>query len=261
MDRKPAPLRIACLSAESADICARLGAWDDVVAVTAYADQTGLAPRPIVSGFSSGSVERILSQQPSLILVFSDVQAELAAALIRAGATVLATNQRSLAEVASAIRLIGRALGRGDAGEDLARSFECELAALRRTPARRPRVYFEEWPDPPVSAIGWVGELIELAGGDDIFARRRGRSAGERRVRDEEVIAAAPDFIFASWCGKSVDLPALRHRFATTPAALSGRITELPSAEFLQPGPRLLDGARRLASLLTHFILKSAVGG
>ena len=247
-------MRIACLSSESADICARIGAWEDVVAVSAYADQTGLDRRPVVSGFSTGDAERILAHRPDLLITFSDVQAEIAAALIRAGATVLATNQRTLAEIAATVRLVARAVGRGDAGEKLAADFERQLREMRRTPVRRPRVYFEEWPDPPISGIAWVGELIELVGGDDIFANRRGRSANDRIVRDEDVISAAPDFIFASWCGKKADLPSLRQRFAATPAASAGGIIELPSSDFLQPGPRLIDGARRLKQTLEDFV-------
>ena len=246
-------MRIVCLSAESADICARIGAWEDVVAVSAYADQAGLDHRPVVSGFSTGDAERILAHRPDVVITFSDVQAEIAAALIRAGATVLATNQRTLAEIAATVRLVARAVGRADAGEKLAVDFERQLRELRRTPVPRPRVYFEEWPDPPISGIAWVGELIELLGGDDIFASRRGRSASERTVRDVEVIASFPDFIFASWCGKKVDLASLRRRFSDTPAALAGRIVELPSSDFLQPGPRLIEGARALQRTLQDF--------
>lgn len=246
-------MRIACLSAESADICARLGAWGDVVAVSAYADQTDLDRKPVVSAFSTGDAGRVLAHRPDIVITFSDVQAEIAAALIRAGATVLATNQRTLAEIAAAIRLIARAIGRVAAGEKLAADFERQLSELRRAPSRRPRVYFEEWPEPPISGIAWVGELIELAGGEDIFASRRGRSAGERTVRDDEVLAAAPDFILASWCGRKVDLAALRDRFSETPAARAGRIAEMPSSDFLQPGPRLLGGARTLHRMLADF--------
>ena len=246
-------MRIACLSAESAVICARIGGWQDVVAVSAYADQTGLDRRPVVSGFSTGDAERILAHRPDIVITFSDVQAEIAATLIRAGVTVLATNQRTLKEIAATVRLVARAVGRGDEGEKLAADFEHQLREMRRTPLRRPRVYFEEWPDPPISGIAWVGELIELIGGDDIFATRRGRSASERTVCDEDVVAAVPDFVFASWCGKKVNLPSLHRRFSDTPAARAGRIVELPSADFLQPGPRLLDGARTLRRALEDF--------
>jgi iron complex transport system substrate-binding protein len=239
-------LRIVCLSAETADLCARVGAWDDVVAVSAYADQTGLPPKPIASGFSSGGPEFIQKFAPDLILGFSDVQADLAAALIRLGLTVLITNQRSLVETAVALRLVARAVGRASEGERVIGEFEQDLAKLKRPAGSGPRVYFEEWPDPPITGIGWVGELIELLGGVDIFADRRGRAARERQVSDEEVRSRAPNVILASWCGKPVELEGLKARFQETPAGRSGQFHEIPGAEILQPGLRLLDGAHRM---------------
>lgn len=239
-------MRIACLSAETADLCSRLGAWEQVVAVSAYADQTGLPRRPVVSGFSTGDVDRILAHQPDLVLTFSDVQAALCAALVRAGATVLATNQRTLAETAETMRMVGRLIGQGREGEQLATEFERQLESLRTERARKPRVYFEEWPDPPVTGIAWVGELIELAGGCNVFADRRGRFARERQVTDAEIVAAAPEVVLASWCGKPVDSVALGRRLAGTPAVRAGRVHELPGSEILQPGWRLLEGARRM---------------
>ena len=230
-------MRLVCLSAETADLCARLGAWDDVVAVSAYADQTGLPPKPVASGFSSGGADFILRFAPDLVLGYSDVQADLAAALIRAGATVLITNQRTLAETVSAMRLVGRALGRDSEAEAVIARFEAELAALRRPLGSGPRVYFEEWPDPPITGIPWVGELIELLGGIDVFADRRGRAAKQRVTSDEEARAREPEVVAASWCGKPVDLGELKRRFVGTPAGLAGRIHEIPSADILQPGP------------------------
>jgi iron complex transport system substrate-binding protein len=246
----PALPRLACLSAESADLCARLGAWPQVVAVTAYADQAGLDPRPIVSGFSKGDVDRILAHSPDLVLAFSDVQASLCADLVRAGATVFATNQRTLAETAAAMRAIARLIGHADAGDRLVAEFEQSLTDLRRVRPRPPRVYFEEWPDPPVTGIAWVGELIELAGGCDVFADRRHRFARERTVTDPDILAAAPEVILASWCGKPFDRASLEARLAGTPAVRAGRVFELPGAVILQPGWRLLEGARRLREIL-----------
>jgi iron complex transport system substrate-binding protein len=247
-------VRIVCLSAESADICARLGAWDDVIAVSAFASQEGLAPRLVIGGFSTADVDRIAGLSPHLVIAFSDVQAEMAAQLIRAGCTVLATNQRTLAEIAQTIRLIGRAIDRSAAGGSLADQFTRELAALRATPEHRPRVYFEEWPEPMISGIGWVGELIELCGGTDLFAARRGRAARERMVEPGEVIGANPDLILASWCGKRVDLDAIRARpgFDRISAVQRGAIHALDSADVLQPGPRLLEGARKIRRLIDH---------
>jgi iron complex transport system substrate-binding protein len=242
-------LRIVCLTGETADLCARLGAWDDVVAVSAYAAQSGLAAKPVASGFSSGGAEFILKFEPDLVLGFSDVQADLAASLIRAGANVLVTNQRTLAETSAAMRMIAGAVGRGAKGEEVVAEFERELDALRNTDGRKWRVYFEEWPEPPISGIGWVGEIIERCGGIDVFANRRGRSAKERMVTNAEIIAAQPEIILASWCGKPVDHAALTKRFATTPAGVTGRIHEIPGDEILQPGLRLIRGARRLREI------------
>lgn len=205
-------MRIVCLSAEAADICVRLGAWDDVIAVSAFASQMGLAPRPVIGGFSTTDCDRVAALCPDLVICFSDVQADIAAQLIRCGCAVLATNQRTLAEIIGTIRLIAGAIGRTDAGERLAREFLHELDTLKSSVKPLPRVYFEEWPDPMISGIGWVGELIEHCGGVDVFAARRGPASKERTVTAEEVIAANPDLIIASWCGKRVDIDAIRSR-------------------------------------------------
>lgn len=240
-------MRIVCLSAETADLCARLGAWEDVVAVSAYADQSGLPTRPIATGFSSGDAERVLRFEPDLVLGFSDVQADLASALIRAGATVLVTNQRTLSETVSAMRLIARAIGRD--GETSIAEFERALAPVSTPHSLRPRVYFEEWPDPPIAGIGWVGELIERAGGIDLFADRRGKSAKSRLVSDAEVQGRSPDVILASWCGKPVNIEKLRARFGETPAGRFNQIYEIQSADILQPGMRLVCGYRALLDI------------
>jgi len=241
-------VRIVCLSAEAADICARLGAWDDVVAVSAFAAQTGLAPRPVIGGFSRTDCGRVAELHPDLVICFSDVQADIAAQLIRGGCTVLATNQRTLREIAETIRLIGGAIGRTTAAKQLVKEFHQDLEALQNSTTPQPRVYFEEWPDPPISAIGWVGELIEHCGGMDLFAARRGRASRERVVAPEEVIAADPDIIVASWCGRRVDVGAIRARagFSNLRAVQDGQIHTIHSDLLLQPGPRVLEGGREL---------------
>ncbi len=228
-----------------------MGAWDDVVAVSAYADQTDLPPKPIASGFSSGGADFILKFEPDLVLGYSDVQADLAAALIRAGVNVFVTNQRTLAETVQAMRMVGRVIGRAAEVDERIAAFERELDLLRRSPAAmEPRVYFEEWPDPVITGIAWVGEIIELLGARDLFADRRGRSAKERLTTDDEICARAPEIILASWCGKPVDHDAIRKRFAQTPAGRNGQIHEIPSADILQPGLRLPRGVRFIRSIL-----------
>jgi iron complex transport system substrate-binding protein len=183
------------------------------------------------------------------VLGYSDVQADLAAALIRAGATVLITNQRTLEETKAAMRMVGGAIGRATATEGVIAEFERELHALRREPGSGPRIYFEEWPDPVVTGIAWVGELIELLGGTDIYADRRGRAAKERSATDDETRERRPEVVVGSWCGKPVDLPVLRKRFETTPAGIRGQIYEIPSDAILQPGARLIRGAQALQAI------------
>ena len=241
-------MRIVCLSAEAADVCARLGAWEDVVAVSAFASQEGRPPRPVIGGFSTVDADRVAALAPDLVICFSDVQAEIAAQLIRRGCTVLATNQRTLAEISGAIRLIARAIGRDSAGETLANHFLAAVKALGNATEPRPRVYFEEWPDPLISGIGWVGELIEQCGGIDVFAGRRGRASRERGVTIEEVIAANPEIIIASWCGRRVDTGTIRARpgFSAIRAVQEDEIHAIDSGILLQPGPAVLDGAREL---------------
>ena len=241
-------MRIVCLSAEAADICAKIGAWDDVVAVSAFAPQNALTRRPVIGGFSTADCDRIVTLAPDLIITFSDVQAEFAAQLIRAGCSVLATNQRTLADIAQAIQMIGGALGRSASAEALATAFLHDIEALTTTASPRPRVYFEEWPEPMISGIGWVGELIERTSGDDVFAARRGKASRERVVAAEDVISANPDVIIASWCGKPVDLASIRNRpgFQEIAAVRRGELHAVDSDILLQPGPRVLDGAREL---------------
>ncbi len=188
---------------------------------------------------------------------FSDVQADLAATLIRANLQVLVVNQRSLAEILDVIRLLGRVVGAEAGAEALVAGYEARLASARASTARRarrPRVYFEEWPEPMIAANRWVSELIEVAGGIDVFAARSSAKASkDRQVTSEEVLAARPDVILASWCGKPVDLPsfAARPGWADLPALRAGRVHEIDSAIILQPGPGALTaGLDRLQALL-----------
>lgn len=247
------PERIICLSAESADICGRLGAGNRVVAVSSYASREMRAGRRIVGGFSTLKREELLELQPDLVITFSDVQAEIAADLIRRHCTVLATNQRSLRQIAEAILLIGRAIGCAPEAEALADDFERQLKQLRHAPTRRPRVYFEEWDEPPISGIGWISEAIALVGGEDIFSSQDGKASRERQVDPAAVIAADPEIIFASWCGKPVNAAAIAARpgWEAIRAVQTGQIHEIHSDDLLQPGPRVLQGIEQMRRVIT----------
>ena len=242
------PQRIVCLTEEPTEILYALGEHERIVGISAYTERPPEARRdkPVVSAFVDGSLRKIQALEPDLVIGFSDIQADLARKLIANNLNVLIFNQRSIQEILDVVVDVGRLVGRADAAADLVGSYITGLeAAQDRAAARghRPRVYFEEWDDPMISAIQWVSELIGIAGGDDIFAERStGKLAKERFVQPQEVLDAAPEVMLASWCGKRFDRDAVLSRpgWSAIPAIENGRIHELSSAEILQPGPACL---------------------
>jgi polyphosphate kinase len=216
------------------------------VGVTAfYRTPPGSPEKPRVSGFSSGNIEAILRLEPDLVITSTDVQHQLAADLIKAGVSVWAINSRNLDEIQTAIRNLGQIVRQGEKAEELVARMDGALQPVRVNGAPRPRVYFEEWPDPLISGIGWVSELIERAGGHDVFNElRREKKSAERVVTPEEVIERQPDIIFASWCGRPVQIGDIASRagWERIPAVKHGRVIEIPSDDILQAGPRLARG-------------------
>ncbi len=256
------PERIVCLTEETVETLYLLGEQDRIVGISGYVVRPAEARRdkPRVSAFTSAKIDKILALKPDLVLTFSDLQAEIAAELIRKGVAVHGFNQRSVAEILAMIRMLGAMVGAGDKANRLADELEDRLAAIRREGERnssRPRVYFEEWDEPMISGIGWVSELIGIAGGVDIFAdRARAAAAKDRIVTSDAVIAARPDIILASWCGKKVSMAKIRTRpgWDAIPAVAENRIREIKSSIILQPGPAALtDGLDAiLAALKGH---------
>ena len=257
------PARIVCLSAEQVEICYALGAGDRVVGVPGTAERPPEArDKPRVGGFTTFRVDRILQLEPELVLAFSDLQADVTAELLRAGLTVLCTNQRSMDDIYRAILMVGGALGLIDRARALVLDMRDEIRQVREYSSvwpDRPRVYFEEWPDPPMAGIRWVSEIIELAGGRDIFPelRREGSAAG-RVVDLAEVARRDPQIILASWCGKPVDVATIRTRpgWATVSAVRAGEIHPLDGAAILSPGPAVLDGLRLIHEIVQAFQAK-----
>jgi iron complex transport system substrate-binding protein len=202
--------------------------------------------KPRVSAFISADIPKILALEPDLVLTFSDLQAEIVADLIRHNVAVHAFNQRDIAGIFDMIRTLGALVGAAAKADELAARLEQRLTQIHaRTAASlpKPRVYFEEWDDPMISGLRWVSELIEAAGGIDIFAERaHGKNAKERIVSADEVIAAQPDIIIGSWCGKKFVPAKVRERpgFAEIPAVRTGWLREIKSALILQPGPAAL---------------------
>src|SRR2546425_8012303 len=193
-----APQRIVCLAAEAADWLWRIGAWERVVGTTVFfKTPPNVAPKPRISGFSTAQFGEIADLQPDLIITFSDVQAPLAAELMRRGLAVLATNQHTLAEIEATLALLGRIVGCEAEAERWLCEFRHRLEPVEKVKFR-PRVYFEEWNDPLIAGIAWVSELVERAGGEDVFADLRSkRAASERVVSPEEVCRRDPDIILA----------------------------------------------------------------
>ena len=254
---RDAPERIVCLTEEPTEILYALGEEERIVGISAYTERPPEAKRdkPVVSAFIGGSVEKIRALKPDLIIGFSDIQADLARDLIKANLPVMIFNQRSIQEILDVILQIGRIVGRGAAAKELVEKHIAHLEQVRASSAklpRRPKVYFEEWDEPLISAIEWVGELITIAGGENIFRdRATGKLASERFVSHEEIIAGAPDFIAACWCGKPVDVPSIaaRRGYDQIPAVIHGHIREFDPAILLQPGPACLsDGLDALAA-------------
>ena len=243
-----APRRIVCLTEETTEILYLLGEEDRIVGISAWTVRPLRArdEKPVVSAFTSGNVEKIAALEPDLVVGYSDVQADLAATLIRRNLPVLILHQHDVAEILDAILLLGKLVGAEAKARALVDSYRARLDAVRRESERRgarPRIYFEEWPEPLLCGSGWVSELIQIAGGVDVFADRAGaRKAEGRRVASEEVLAARPDVILASWCGKPFEEETLRARegWEALPALRANRVAEIDSSIILQPGPGAL---------------------
>lgn len=243
------PQRIVCLTTETVEVLYALGEQARIAGITGYTVRPPEArkEKPKVFAFTSGDIDKILAVNPDLVLTFSDLQADIARDLIKAGIPVYAFNMRSVEDILAMIETIGRLVGATDKAMALVATLEAQIAQTREIAAeriarsgRRPRVYFEEWDEPLISGLRWASELIEIAGGEDVFAARAlSPMAKDRQPTHEEVIAAAPDIIIGSWCGKHFrpERVAARPGWAAIPAVNQGRMHEIKSAIILTPGP------------------------
>jgi len=255
------PRRIVCLTEETTETLYLLGEGDRVVGVSGYTVRPPEARnKPRISSFLHARFDKIETLQPDLVLAFSDLQADITGELIKRGYPVFTFNQRSVDEILQMIRILGGIVGCADKGNALADELGRGLQRIREASARlprRPRVYFEEWDDPLISGICWVEELVETAGGDPVFPElRRGRLGKERIVTSEQVIAAAPDIIIGSWCGKPVrrERIAARAGWDQVPAVRQGQIHEIKSPYILQPGPAALtEGVAQLQAIVNQW--------
>jgi len=253
------PRRIVCLTEETVETLYLLGEQDRIVGISGYVVRPPEARRdkPRVSAFTSANIDKVLALAPDLVLAFSDLQAPIVAELIGRGVAVHAFNQRTVAGILDMIRMVGALVDVRERAAQLAEGLEAGLAASRERARRlpgRPAVFFEEWDDPLIAGIGWVSELIDIAGGIDVFAERaRQGAAKDRVVTADEVIARRPDLIIGSWCGKKFrpERVAARPGFAALPAVRHGALHEIKSSLILQPGPAALtDGLAALEAII-----------
>jgi iron complex transport system substrate-binding protein len=257
------PQRIVCLTEETTETLYRLGLGELVVGISGYTVRPPEArKKPKVSSFISARFDRIDALRPDLVFAFSDLQADIVAELVRRGHQVMAFNQRSVAEILRTIRTIGAVVGYAPRADALAADLEHGLDRIRRHAAswtHRPRVFFEEWPDPLISGIQWVDEIVEIAGGTPLVPELRQAKLAKDRICDPgEVARRDPEVIIASWCGKPVRPSRILERPAwkETSAGRHGHVYEVKSTFILQPGPAALtDGLRQV-----HRILAGATG-
>jgi iron complex transport system substrate-binding protein len=259
------PSRIVCLTEETVETLYLLGEQDRIVGISGYVVRPPQARRekPRVSAFTSANIDKILALKPDLVLTFSDLQADIAADLIRRGLDVHAFNQRSVAGILSMIRTVGAMVGASERAFQLVSTLETCLADARsraEQSPKRPRVFFEEWDDPLISAIGWVSELVEIAGGIDVFADRANQAAAKDRVVTmEEVVTREPELIIGSWCGKKFrpERVMARPGFDRTPAVQNQDVYEIKSSLILQPGPAALtDGLAELQRIVERWAFR-----
>ena len=257
------PQKIVCLTEETTETLYLMGEGDRVVGISGYTVRPPQArQKPKVSSFLHARYAKIEALQPDLILAFSDLQSAITTELVQRGYAVFTFNQRSVTEILQMIRMLGGIVGVPEKGQalaaDLTRGLD-EIRARAATLPRRPRVYFEEWDSPLISGIQWVEELIEIAGGEPVFPHlRQARLAKDRIVTSEQVIAAQPDVIVGSWCGKPVrkDKIAARDGWQEIPAVRDGHIYEVKSTYILQPGPAsLTEGVTQLHDIFTTWVM------
>jgi iron complex transport system substrate-binding protein len=265
------PQRIVCLTEETTEWLYLLGQEARIVGISGYTVRPTQARRdkPKVSAFLSDKIDKILALKPDCVFGFSDLQADIAAALIRHGVQVTVFNQRSVNEIFSMLYQVAAMIGEAQQGLDRIAAWRAELDAMRARVlslhaqgARRPRVYFEEWDTPQISAIRWVSELMGIAGGDDIFPELALESLGKNRILadGDAVLRHAPDIIIGSWCGKKFrpENVAARPGWDALPAVRNGDVYEIKSPLILQPGPAALtDGLEALHRICAGWMERS----
>jgi iron complex transport system substrate-binding protein len=254
------PQRIVCLTEETTEWLYLLGQSERIVGISGYTVRPARAraEKPRVSAYLTAKIDKILALQPDCVFGFSDLQADIAAALIRHGVQVCVFNQRSVADIYAMLYQVAAMVGQADAALQWIASNQQHLQAIAHAAQllpRRPRVYFEEWDEPHISAIRWVSELVGIAGGDDCFPELAVEPMGKNRIIADgaEIVRRNPDIIIGSWCGKKFrpEKVAARAGWESVNAVKDGQLFEIKSCDILQPGPAALtDGVEQLHRII-----------
>lgn len=265
------PRRIVCLTEEPTEVLYALGEQDRIVGISGFTVRPPRArkEKPKVSAFTSAKIDRILALGPDMAIGFSDIQADIARELIKAGVEVWISNHRSVEGILAYVRRLGALVGVADKANAYAHELESHIESVRAQAAslpRHPRVYFEEWDEPQISGIRWVAELIRIAGGEDVFPELADQPLAKHRILADpaEVIPRRPDLILASWCGKKFqpDKVAARPGWDAIPAVRDGELHEIKSPIILQPGPAALtDGLDALHAVIRAWALRTQPAG
>ena len=258
------PQRIVCLTEETTEWLYLLGQSHRIVGISGYTVRPKIArtEKPRVSAFTSAKIDKILALKPDCVLGFSDLQADIAAELIRHGVQVTVFNQRSVQEILAMLYQVAAMVGEAEQGLQRIQAMQAHLQDIQNNAkafTRRPKVYFEEWDEPPISAIRWVSELIQIAGGDDCFPELGLQPMGKDRIIADplSIVAKQPDIILGSWCGKKFrpDKVALRTGWQEVPAVRHQQLFEIKSADILQPGPAALtDGVDQIHRIIQQWV-------
>ena len=262
------PQRIVCLTEEPTEWLYLLGEERRIVGISGYTVRPPRAreEKPKVSAFLSAKIEKIIALQPDCVIGFSDLQADIASQLVKKGVQVTIFNQRSVAEIFSMLYQLAAMVGQEAKGLVLMQAMQARLLAIEHAAAqlkRRPRVFFEEWYDPHISAIAWVSELVGIAGGDDCFPELARQPMGKDRIIADggEIVRRNPDIIFGSWCGRKFRPAHVRARagWEGVNAVKNDQLFEIKSAEILQPGPACLtDGIEQIHTIIMAWAAQHA---
>lgn len=262
------PRRIVCLTEEPTEVLYALGEQERIVGISGFTVRPPRARRekPKVSAFTSARIEAILALEPDFVVGFSDIQADIAAALVRSGVEVWISNHRSVAGILDYVRRLGALVGAGERANAYADALARGLDAIAREAAAlpvRPRVYFEEWDEPLITGIAWVAELVRIAGGDDVFPELSAEPLARGRIlaSGDPVVERAPDIILGSWCGKKFrpEKVAARPGWGAIPAVREGELHEIRSPLILQPGPAALsDGVGEITRIIRQWAARRA---